>query len=262
MKQFVKGIHSFFEKNMLKRILIGIACIFALMSLAFQIWVLVKLISLDKEIGIISQQILSINQLEANRTSSTPISTTLNQYPSTTAIQVTSKTSPNIPSTSISTTLNQFTSISITTATRVVSSTPPPLITTTTQITSTTSPNIPTTQTTQTPSLTDFDPQNSFLGNLNGHGDEVNLMVPLSDGLLATGSYDDKIIIWNTTSRTQKYNFGLQNGGHEDAVSCLISLDNNKRLASGSFDFNIKIWDILNGRLLFNFNSSNGGHNG
>jgi len=168
-----------------QRILIGIACIYALMSLAFQIWVLIELILLGKEISNISQQILNINQLEANRTSSTPISTTQYSSPS--------KTSPNIP-------------------------------------------------TTQT---TDFDPQNSFLGNLNGHGDEVNLMVPLSNTLLATASYDDKIVIWNTTSRTQKYNFGLLNGGHKDAVSCLISLDNNRRLASGSFDFNIKIWDTV-----------------
>ena len=63
--------------------------------------------------------------------------------------------------------------------------------------TSTTTTSMPITQ-------TSFDPHNSFITNLNGHGNEVNLIVPLNYNLLATGSYDDSIIVWNTISRLQK----------------------------------------------------------
>ena len=105
-----------------------------------------------------------------------------------------------------------------------------------------------------------FDPQNSFIGNFNGHGDEVNHIVPLNDNLFATSSSDDSVRVWDATSRGQKFIFNFQNGGHTDAVAYLIALDNNNLLASASFDFSIKVWDLKLGKIKYNFNSENGGH--
>ena len=76
-----------------------------------------------------------------------------------------------------------------------------------------------------------------------GHTDYVTSLVCLKNGLLASGSYDSKIKIWNVTDGKLKYSFDQLNGGHTHLIWSLVILDNGL-LASGSDDYSVKIWDI------------------
>ena len=64
------------------------------------------------------------------------------------------------------------------------------------------------------PTTPTFDPSVSFIGNLNYSCEcKVNHIVSAT------------IIVWNATSRGQKFNFNFQNGSPEDAVAYLIAMD-------------------------------------
>jgi WD40 repeat protein len=77
---------------------------------------------------------------------------------------------------------------------------------------------------------------------LEGHSDSVRCLVKLKNGLLASGSWDNTIKLWNTDSsqciQTLK--------GHSNGVNCLIELENG-HLASSSEDKTIKLWNIVDG---------------
>lgn len=75
------------------------------------------------------------------------------------------------------------------------------------------------------------------LGKLSGHEDFVYSLECLTDEILASGSADCSIKIWNF--RSMNLLFTLSN--HSDIVTCLLKLDNS-RLASGSKDKSVKIW--------------------
>jgi WD40 repeat protein len=92
-----------------------------------------------------------------------------------------------------------------------------------------------------------------------GHTDYIRILLELENGLLASGSWDETIKIWDPIQGKLKYTFGKSNGGHTDKVYCLALLENGY-LASGSFDKTVKIWDITQGKLKFTFDSTNGGH--
>ena len=85
-------------------------------------------------------------------------------------------------------------------------------------------------------------------------------MVSLSKkGLIASGSYDKTIKIWDTNKGDLKYTFDESNGGHNGPVWNLVPLKNGY-LASGSLDFTIKIWNINSGSLKYTFDKNKGGH--
>ena len=124
-------------------------------------------------------------------------------------------------------------------------------------------------------------------------------IISLSNNLLASGSSDGTVKIWNITAAgTLKYSFSgiyvetaialLGHGGnlvatswdrtvnvwnipentllytlyHDDKVFTLASLDNDL-LATGSQDNSVKVWNVSDGSLKFSFNAANnGGHNG
>ena len=123
-------------------------------------------------------------------------------------------------------------------------------------------------------------------------------IISLSNNLLASGSSDGTVKIWNITAAgTLKYSFSgiyvetaialLGHGGnlvatswyntvnvwniaentllytlyHDNTVFTLASLDNDL-LATGSQDNSVKVWNVSDGSLKFSFNAANGGHNG
>ena len=73
---------------------------------------------------------------------------------------------------------------------------------------------------------------------LRGHNGDINALVVLPNGDLASGSSDDTIKIWNINSGTLKETLFSKDTGD---VNALVVLQNGD-LASGSTDNNIRIW--------------------
>jgi WD40 repeat protein len=74
---------------------------------------------------------------------------------------------------------------------------------------------------------------------LNGHRDSVNALIMLPSGILASGSKDKTIKIWNVTKSAVLNTLT----SHSDSINALTVV-NNRYLASGSLDKTIKLWDL------------------
>jgi len=77
---------------------------------------------------------------------------------------------------------------------------------------------------------------------LTGHTGGFRSLVVLPDGLLASGSLDSTIRIWNVTNGTCIKTLV----GHSDYVTSLVILPNGL-LKSGSYDNTIRIWNVNTG---------------
>jgi WD40 repeat protein len=76
---------------------------------------------------------------------------------------------------------------------------------------------------------------------LNGHSNNIWSLVLLPNGLLASGSADKKIMIWNITKT-----FPLNTlTGHKNQIRALAVM-NEDYLASGGYDRTIKLWSLTN----------------
>ena len=92
------------------------------------------------------------------------------------------------------------------------------------------------------------------LHELKGHTDAVFCLAALADGrLLASGSRDNSIIIWNLADSAQLATLE----GHTNWVECLAALADG-RLASGSSDKSIIIWNVEDGKQLFKLEGHTG----
>jgi WD40 repeat protein len=137
--------------------------------------------------------------------------------------------------------------------------------------------------------------------SLSEHSGRISRLISLKgngtgDNLLASGSYDGSVNIWNLTNGSLKFKlngsgspsvityavelnwlaagyFGdiriwdLTSGQlkyelnlHTDIVDCLVFLNNATILVSGSWDHTVKVWNLSNGTLRYSFNQTNGGH--
>ncbi len=76
---------------------------------------------------------------------------------------------------------------------------------------------------------------------LQGHTDDINEIIQINDdpSLLASGSSDNTIRIWNLTTNSCK--FLLE--GHGNSIFGLKQI-NSEILASGSYDATIKLWKM------------------
>ena len=84
------------------------------------------------------------------------------------------------------------------------------------------------------------DKLHTCVATLQGHSNWVYCLV-LSESTkrLYSGSGDDTIMVWDTTTNTKVAT--LQ--GHSDTVRCLVLSESTKRLYSGSDDKTIMVWD-------------------
>ena len=80
---------------------------------------------------------------------------------------------------------------------------------------------------------------------LNGHTHYVLSLAALQDGSLASGSRDETIKIWDLASGKVKRTLT----GHAGRV-CALAVLHNGQLASGSADNTIRIWDVKTGQQL------------
>ena len=82
---------------------------------------------------------------------------------------------------------------------------------------------------------------------LRKHSREINSVAfSPDDKLIASGSWDDTIKIWNTATTALQ----LILEGHSHGVSSVNFSFNGELLASGSYDKIIKLWDTMTGDLL------------
>lgn len=80
---------------------------------------------------------------------------------------------------------------------------------------------------------------------LSNHTHTVWCLIQLNEELIATGSYDYTVKIWNITDGTVQ----LTLVNHSNWVTSLLKL-NEQTIVSGSQDKTIKIWNVTNGKLI------------
>jgi len=96
----------------------------------------------------------------------------------------------------------------------------------------------------------------TLLRTLLGHKDCIYSVAWSLDGkLLASGSYDKMVKLWDAPSGQEVKN--LQD--HIDAVFAVAFSPDGKHLASGSQDRSVKIWDIVSGQRLYTLSDATDG---
>ena len=80
-----------------------------------------------------------------------------------------------------------------------------------------------------------------------GHSGLItSIAFTLDSKLIASGSYDNTIKIWDAASGVQIRTLA----GHTKQVTSVVFSPDGKYLASGSFDYTARIWDVATGKLL------------
>jgi len=83
-----------------------------------------------------------------------------------------------------------------------------------------------------------------LVNSLNGHNDSVESIEVLNEQFIASGSLDEKVIIWDLKTNLSKLIFT----GHNSSVKCLKRVSPNL-LASGDSNGSIIIWDWSTGSI-------------
>ncbi|MEM9450325.1 MAG: serine/threonine-protein kinase [Cyanobacteria bacterium P01_E01_bin.6] len=96
---------------------------------------------------------------------------------------------------------------------------------------------------------------------LIGHGGAVTTVAVSPSGqVLASGSTDRRIILWNMQSGTKLHTIEgkslLHNTGHADRINTLCFTPDGSTLVSGSDDGTIKLWDLSEQTLISTLSSS------
>jgi len=86
-----------------------------------------------------------------------------------------------------------------------------------------------------------------LIRTLYGHSSSVFSIEMLSEQYMASGSCDNRVIIWDLSSYSKKYNLT----GHTSLVYCIKRLSSNL-LASGDASGKIIVWNWLTGGQIFN----------
>jgi len=93
---------------------------------------------------------------------------------------------------------------------------------------------------------------------IRGHADSLNAVALSADAaLLATGSYDRTIVIWETASGKRR----VEMTGHNGPVTDVAFDPRNRFLASASGDRTVKLWNLKTGERLDTFNQPTKGQN-
>ena len=77
-------------------------------------------------------------------------------------------------------------------------------------------------------------------------------LVDNTNGYLASGATDTKVIIWDVPNSSVKYTLT----GHTDSVICLRLWPATNYLASGSLDTTVRLWDTTTGSFIRSYNAT------
>ncbi|MGB3496399.1 MAG: serine/threonine-protein kinase [Elainellaceae cyanobacterium] len=99
------------------------------------------------------------------------------------------------------------------------------------------------------------------LHQLTGHGGAITAVaVSPSSQIIASGSTDRRIILWNLQSGTKLHTFEgrslWNNSGHGDRINALRFTPNGSALISASDDGTIKLWDLAERKMISTLSSS------
>lgn len=86
------------------------------------------------------------------------------------------------------------------------------------------------------------------LRTLSDHQKLVSCLSWSADGTLASGSFDETIILWRKNEQTGAWQASDPLRGHFGAITSLIWLQKQNRLISGSEDKTIRVWNIETGQ--------------
>ncbi|AQK98001.1 transducin family protein / WD-40 repeat family protein [Zea mays] len=82
-----------------------------------------------------------------------------------------------------------------------------------------------------------------IVGSLVGHTTSIECVgISSSYGWVATGSMDQKLIIWDLTHQSSRCTCE-----HDEGVTSLAWLGSSRYVASGCIDGKVRIWDSLSG---------------
>ena len=90
---------------------------------------------------------------------------------------------------------------------------------------------------------------------IDAHKSAIWSMIKLSDDMVATGSSDKWIKIWNIVNSSSYPDIKLK--GHRGTIFCLGEIEKNK-LLSGSDDRTIKLWDLVEKKCIMSLEDPNG----
>ena len=91
--------------------------------------------------------------------------------------------------------------------------------------------------------------------SINAHKSAIWSLIKLSNGMIASGSSDKIIKIWNIAIGSNEASIKLR--GHKSTIFCLGEIEKNK-LLSGSEDRTIKLWDLIEKKCLMSLDDPNG----
>ncbi len=101
-----------------------------------------------------------------------------------------------------------------------------------------------------------FDYKSGKLTNLTGHAKSALSVAYSPDGkLMASGSLDEKILIWNA----ENYKVVDTLTGHGGNIFCVTFSSDGRYLASASNDNTIRLWEVSSGKLLRTFQGHTAG---
>jgi len=95
-------------------------------------------------------------------------------------------------------------------------------------------------------------PSGTLRASLYGHRDGFYALAVSPDNtLLASGSYDKRILLWQVPATQADLKPPKLLKDHNDAVFAVAFSPDGTRLASGSADRTVKVWDVATGRRLY-----------
>ncbi len=89
-------------------------------------------------------------------------------------------------------------------------------------------------------------------GHTAGYPVSALALVDNTNGYMASGAGDTKVIIWDVPNYSVKYTLT----GHTSDVNCLRFWSASNYLASGSFDATVRLWDTTTGTFVRSFAAS------
>ena len=91
--------------------------------------------------------------------------------------------------------------------------------------------------------------------SINAHKSAIWSLLKLSNDMVASGSSDKMIKIWNIAIGSNEASIKFR--GHKATIFCLGEIEKNK-LLSGSEDRTIKLWDLIEKKCLMSLDDQNG----